>query len=82
MATTRKHVNVLYHIMGYFKKVLTPEDKLEMLEIIEKYRNGLVPLIVPVILLRHHVRKYDEPYLKGQYYLYPHPAELMLRNHV
>ncbi|NTU41817.1 MAG: YbgA family protein, partial [Nitrospirales bacterium] len=43
---------------------------------------GLVPLIVPVTMLRHYVRKYDEPYLHSQHYLNPHPAELMLRNHV
>ncbi|MGE5300682.1 MAG: YbgA family protein [Acidobacteriota bacterium] len=82
MATVRKHVNVLQHMMGYFKKQLTPAEKREMLEVIEDYRNGLVPLVVPIVLLRHYVRKYDEPYLKGQYYLDPHPAELMLRNHV
>jgi len=82
MATVRKHVNVLQHMIGYFKKQLTPAEKREMLEVIEDYRNGLVPLVVPIVLLRHYVRKYDEPYLKGQYYLDPHPAELMLRNHV
>jgi uncharacterized protein YbgA (DUF1722 family)/uncharacterized protein YbbK (DUF523 family) len=82
MATVRKHVNVLHHIMGYFKEVLSPAEKQEMQEVIEEYGKGLVPLIAPVVLLRHYVRKYDEPYLKGQYYLDPHPSELMLRNHV
>jgi uncharacterized protein YbgA (DUF1722 family)/uncharacterized protein YbbK (DUF523 family) len=82
MATAKRHVNVLQHMMGYFKNQLAPAEKQEMLEVIEEYRNGLVPLVVPIFLLRHYVRKYDEPYLKGQYYLDPHPAELMLRNHV
>lgn len=81
-ATPAKNTNVLLHIMGYFKKQLDRMEKEELLEIIDRYRLGLIPLIVPVTLLNHYVLKYDEPYLKKQYYLNPHPAELMLRNHV
>lgn len=80
--TTRKNVNVLQHAMGYFKKILSPDEKKELLEIIENYRNGYVPLIVPITLINHYTRKYDQPYLKEQYYLTPHPVELKLRNHV
>jgi uncharacterized protein YbgA (DUF1722 family) len=68
--------------MGYFKKNLSPGEKEELLEIINNYRQGLIPLIVPVTLLNHFVRKYDQAYLKNQYYLAPHPLELKLRNHV
>ncbi len=82
LATARKNTNVLQHMMGYFKKQLTPEEKKELLDVIGDYHRGLLPLIVPIVLLRHYVRKYDEPYLKRQYYLHPHPAELSLRNHV
>jgi uncharacterized protein YbgA (DUF1722 family)/uncharacterized protein YbbK (DUF523 family) len=81
-ATPAKHVNVLDHIAGYFKKVLTPDEKAELRELVERYRAGLVPLIVPVTLLAHYTRKYDVAYLKEQYYLHPHPVELKLRNHV
>jgi uncharacterized protein YbgA (DUF1722 family)/uncharacterized protein YbbK (DUF523 family) len=81
-ATVRKHTNVLHHMTGYFKKRLTPDEKKELLGAIEEYRKGLVPLVVPLVLLKHYVRMYDEPYLKRQYYLDPYPAELMLRNHV
>ena len=81
-ATIRKNTNVLQHMMGYFKDRLTADEKQELSEIFEKYHAGFVPLIVPLTLLTHYVRKFDEPYLKGQYYLRPHPAELMLRNHV
>ncbi|MBN1348023.1 DUF523 and DUF1722 domain-containing protein [candidate division KSB1 bacterium] len=81
-ATTKKNVNVLQHIMGYFKKQLSSDEKQELLEVIGNYHSGLIPLIVPITLLNHFVRKYDEPYLKRQYYLNPHPVELMLRNHV
>lgn len=80
--TVRKNSNVLHHMMGYFKKQLSPDEKRELLEIIEQYRSGHVPLIVPVTSIRHFVRKYDQPYLKEQVYLNPHPVELHLRNHV
>jgi uncharacterized protein YbgA (DUF1722 family)/uncharacterized protein YbbK (DUF523 family) len=80
--TIRKNTNVLQHLMGYFKKQLSADEKQELLEIFDHYRNGVVPLIVPVTLINHYVRKYDQPYLKQQTYLNPHPAELKLRNHV
>lgn len=80
--TTKKHVNVLNHVMGYFKDQLTKDEKQELVELIAHYRNGNIPLIAPITLLNHYVRKYDQPYLKEQYYLKPHPIELQLRNHV
>lgn len=79
--TRRKHTDVLMHCMGFFKKVLSSDEKRELLEIIEQYREGHLPLIVPITLLNHYVRKYDPPYLSDQYYLKPHPIELQLRNH-
>jgi uncharacterized protein YbgA (DUF1722 family) len=66
---------------GYFKDRLSPDEKPELREIIGNYHNGLVPLIVPLTLICHYVMKYDVEYLKKQYYLNPHPVELMLRNH-
>jgi uncharacterized protein YbgA (DUF1722 family)/uncharacterized protein YbbK (DUF523 family) len=81
-ATRPKNTNVLLHIAGYFKKHLSADEKEELLGVIGGYHKGYVPLIVPVTLINHYVRKYDEPYLKRQVYLNPHPIELMLRNHV
>jgi uncharacterized protein YbgA (DUF1722 family)/uncharacterized protein YbbK (DUF523 family) len=81
-STPAKHVNVLQHIMGYFKKNLSTDEKQEMLALIDAYRVGNVPLIVPVTLANHYVRKYAEPYLAQQSYLNPHPIALQLRNHV
>jgi uncharacterized protein YbgA (DUF1722 family) len=81
-ATVKKHTNVLHHLLGYFKKQLTKDEKQELLEIIDRYRQEYVPLIVPITLVGHYVRKYDQPYLKIQHYLNPHPIELKLRNHV
>jgi uncharacterized protein YbgA (DUF1722 family) len=79
--TRRKHTDVLMHCMGFLKKLLSSDEKRELLEIIEQYRQDDFPLIVPVTLLNHYVRKYDPPYLREQYYLKPHPIELQLRNH-
>jgi len=80
--TTRKNTDVLYHLMGYFKGDLSADEKQELRDLIDLYHRGLLPLIVPVSLICHYVRKYDQPYLKGQWYLNPHPLELQLRNHV
>jgi uncharacterized protein YbgA (DUF1722 family) len=80
--TSKKNANVLQHMMGYFKEQLTPSEKQELLELIDLYRKEYIPLIVPITLIKHYVRKYDQPYLKEQVYLTPHPIELQLRNHV
>ena len=80
--TIKKNANVLLHVMGYFKKNLSPAEKEELLRIVNNYQKGYIPLIVPVTLLNHYMWKYDQTYLKSQYYLDPHPLELKLRNHV
>ncbi|MGY6038201.1 YbgA family protein [Aeromonas sp. AE23HZ002T15] len=78
-ANRRGHTNVLMHLQGYFKRVLTPSQKQELCELIDKYRLGLVPLLVPLTLLRHHLREHPNPYLARQVYLNPHPESLRLR---
>lgn len=80
-ATIKKNTNVLQHITGYFKKRLTSDEKLELIELINHYYDGYLPLVVPLALLKHYVRKYEQPYLAEQFYLDPHPIELQLRNH-
>jgi uncharacterized protein YbgA (DUF1722 family) len=82
LATPKKNSNVLQHMAGYFKEQLSPEEKKELQEVITNYYDGLVPLIVPITVLKHYVGKYKEDYLNRQVYLTPHPLELMLRNHV
>ena len=81
-ATRRRHVNVLQHLAGFFKKQLSPDERAELAEVIEEYGRELVPLVVPIALIRHHVRRVSVTYLADQVYLRPHPKELMLRNHV
>jgi uncharacterized protein YbgA (DUF1722 family) len=81
-ATVKKHTNVLQHIMGYFKKQLTLYEKRELQELINAYHNGLIPLIVPITLFKHYVRRYDQSYLRDQVYLFPYHLELKFRNHV
>ena len=80
--TIKKVTDVLQHMVGYFKKLLTSDEKAELLETIDAYRGSQVPLIVPVTLIKHYVRKYEVSYLARQVFLSPFPAELMLRNHV
>ncbi len=80
-ATPAKNANVLQHIMGYFKRDLSGDEKRELLEVIGRYRKGYVPLIVPITLVNHYVGKYKPAYIVDQTYLNPHPAELALRNH-
>lgn len=79
-ATRRGHANVLMHLLGFLRAKLDKEDRAELLDSIESYRRGLVPLIVPITLLKHHFRRHPNPYVNKQYYLNPHPPELMLRN--
>ena len=81
-ATVRKHVNVLQHILGYFKERLGAHEKTALLGVIGDYHHGLTPLIVPLTLIKHYVRIFDIGYIRDQVYLNPHPKELLLRNHV
>ncbi len=80
-ASAKKHVNVLNHLMGYFSDRLTVGERRELIELIHDYHTQLVPLIVPITLIQHYVKKYQVDYLNQQVYLAPHPKELMLRNH-
>ena len=81
-ATRTRHSNVLQHLFGFFKNNLDAGDKRELLALIDSYRRGHVPLVVPITLIRHYLRRFPEPYVSAQYYLAPHPDELMLRNQI
>jgi uncharacterized protein YbgA (DUF1722 family)/uncharacterized protein YbbK (DUF523 family) len=81
-ATVKKHANVLYHLLGYLKQYIDGSDREEAVGCIESYRQQLVPLVVPLTLLKHHLRRHAVPWVLEQTYLQPYPAELMLRNHV
>lgn len=80
--TPRKNIQVLQHLMGYFKRQLSADERQELVGVIHQYREGYVPLIVPITLINHYVREYKQPYLGKQTYLQPHPIALQLRNHV
>ena len=82
LATPGRQANVLQHMAGHLRDRLDAGDRRELATAIDDHRKGLVPLIVPIVLLRHHARRLDVPYLLGQSYLEPHPKELMLRNRV
>jgi len=80
-ASVKKHTNVLQHIFGHFSDQLSPPERQSVLANIREYHRGLVPLVAPVALLSHYIRTLEVPYVQDQYYLQPHPRELMLRNH-
>ena len=82
IATPARHTNVLQHMAGHLKRLIDADSKRELQGAIDEYRRGLVPLVVPLTLLRHYVRLHEVAYLAGQTYLEAHPRELMLRNHV
>lgn len=79
-ATRGTHSNVLQHLSGYLKQAIDTQDKQEMQQLIDQYQNGIVPLIVPMTLLKHHFRQHPNPYIARQVYLQPHPEKLSLRN--
>ena len=81
-ANRRRHSNVLYHLLGYFKRELPGRDRQELAGLIETYRQGLVPLVVPVTVLKHHLGRVSSSYLHGQYYFDPYPQGLSLRNSI
>ena len=81
-ATRARHTNALMHAMGHFKRRIDEASRDELLAVLEDYRRGLVPRIVPLTLVRHHARRLEVDYLLGQTYLNPHPKELALLNHV
>lgn len=80
VATRKKNTNVLQHIYGHIKKLIVDIDRQELCDVIEQYRQGWLPLIVPITLLQHHVNHHQLEYIKNQVYLFPYPNELMLRN--
>ncbi len=82
IANRKNHVNTLQHIQGYLRQNLDADDKAELSTVIENYRNGLLPLIVPITLLRHHFRKHPNDYITDSFYMAPHPGELMLLNNI
>jgi uncharacterized protein YbgA (DUF1722 family) len=68
--------------MGFIKEKLTADEKAELLDLIEAHRQELVPVIVPITLLNHFLRRFPNEYIDKQHYLTPHPRELMLRNSI
>lgn len=81
-ASRGNHVNVLQHVQGYLRKSLDADDKAELIETIERYRLGQLPLIVPITLLRHHFRKQPDPFIEESYYMSPYPEELTVLNEI
>ena len=79
-ATRRTHTNVLKHLSGYLRPALSADERSEIHQVIHQYREGIVPLVVPMTLLKHHFRRNPQPYIALQAYMQPHPEDLSLRN--
>ena len=81
-ASRKTHTNTLMHLQGYLKNLISAADKEELARIILEYRRGIIPLVVPLTLLKHHLNHHQEAnaYARQQVYLNPHPYELGLRN--
>jgi uncharacterized protein YbgA (DUF1722 family) len=81
-ASRKGNTNAIMHLRGYLKEHLNTQDKQELSQLIDSYKAGMVPLVVPLTLLKHHLLKLDNPYLKSQTFWSPHPERLGLRNHI
>ncbi len=81
-ATRKGNTNAMMHLRGYLKDILSTQDKQELSQLIDSYKAGMVPLVVPLTLLKHHLLKLDNPYLKAQTFWSPHPEQLGLRNYI
>ena len=79
-ATRGTHANVLQHLSGYLRRALPSEERRDIQQLIEQYRSGTVPLVVPLTMLKYHFRRHPDRYIALQAYLQPHPQELGLRN--
>jgi uncharacterized protein YbgA (DUF1722 family) len=79
-ATRRSHTNVLYHLSGYLKRDVSPPERQRLKALIEQYRLGQVPLVVPITMLRHHFANNPNVYIDNQVFMAPYPDELKLRN--
>lgn len=79
-ATQRSHSNVLSHLSGYLKRQLSDAERQRLKALIDQYRAGDVPLIVPITLLKHHFANNPNPYIDQQVFMQPYPDELRLRN--
>ncbi|MDX2319843.1 MAG: DUF523 and DUF1722 domain-containing protein [Moritella sp.] len=79
LPTRKSHTNTLSHLQGYFKRQLDSNQRVDLADIIDKYRQGLLPLMAPLTLINHYLKIYPDDYLVQQIYLHPHPDELKLR---
>ena len=79
-ASRKRHVNVLQHLLGYLRTHVDGANRADLADVIDTYRRGMVPLVVPITLLQHHFHRNPHPYISRQVYMKPHPPELMLRN--
>ncbi|MCW8884310.1 MAG: DUF523 and DUF1722 domain-containing protein [Motiliproteus sp.] len=81
-ATRKTHSNVMLHLLGYLKRSLDQRSRQQLLDQINLYRQGQIPLIAVMTLLNHFLVNLSTNYIRKQRYLQPHPQELGLRNRI
>ena len=79
-ALRKGHSNVLLHILGYLKKSVPGHARQHIVDIIHRYRHGQIPLVTPLILIKHYIEQHGSDYIRAQRYLQPYPDDLGLQN--
>lgn len=70
-------INALMHILGYFSKQLSSQEKALFLDNLTMYRNGQTTLGTLVNLLKSWTLRFNQPYLRQQTIFFPYPEALI-----
>lgn len=72
------NINVLMHAMGYFSKYITKKETELILDSLEKYKMGKLPISTPMLLVKSYAVRFNINYILEQTYFNPYPEELFL----
>jgi len=71
------NINTLTHILGYFSRNLTANEKKFFLETTSLYREGRVPFTSTITLLKGWSIRFQNEYLLDQFLFDPYPIDLL-----
>ena len=71
-------INVLLHMLGFFKNEISGGEKQQILRTFDDYRCGALPLIAVMTLMHHLAEKYSNRYLLDQAVFEPYPKGLLV----
>jgi uncharacterized protein YbgA (DUF1722 family)/uncharacterized protein YbbK (DUF523 family) len=78
--TRKRHANILVKLQRFLKNHISVPEKNELNALLGHYRSGVVPLVVPMTLLRFLMRKYEQLDALSMSHIYP--MELGLENRI